>query len=192
MATDSLLISNIDHILLHEQTILSRLDQMAADIVQKYRGLDLTVLAVLNGSLIFAADLLRRIPLPLKLECLSVSSYHGGTSSTGVVTFDQLSFPEIAGRHVLIVDDILDTGRTLSAIRSRLVQESSPLSVSICVLLRKQKTRDCEVEADFAGFEIGDEFVVGYGLDFAEEYRNLPFVGVLKPEIFAAAAQTGV
>ena len=178
------MLDDVDHILFHEQTILSRLDELARDITEAYAGKELTVLAVLNGSLIFAADLLRRIPLPLKLDCLSVASYHGGTESSGVVTFDQLSLPDINDRHVLILDDILDSGRTLHAICQRLRTETRPKSVRICVLLKKRRPRAEEMEADFVGFDIGDEFVIGYGLDYAERYRNLPFVGVLKREVF--------
>jgi hypoxanthine phosphoribosyltransferase len=179
------MLSDVERILLHEQTILSRLDEIATELTAQYTGKELTVLAVLNGSLIFTADLLRRIPLPLQLECISVASYHGGTESTGTVTFDQLSFPDVNGRHVLIVDDILDSGRTLHAICGRLQREARPSSVRICVLLRKEKQRAEELEADYVGFDIGDEFVIGYGLDFRERYRNLPFVGVLKRELFA-------
>lgn len=178
------MLDDVERILFHEQTILSRLDELSAEITGLYRGEELTVIAVLNGSLIFAADLLRRIPLPLKLDCLSVASYHGGTESSGVVTFDQLSVPDINGRHVLIVDDILDSGRTLHAICDRLRRVTQPKSVRVCVLLRKMRLRAVEMEADFVGFDIGDEFVIGYGLDYAERYRNLPFVGVLKREVF--------
>jgi len=170
---------DIERILFHEQTILSRLDELARDITEYYRDKELTVLAVLNGSLIFAADLLRRVPLPLKLDCLSVASYHGGTESCGVVTFDQVSMPDIDGRHILILDDILDSGRTLQAIEGKLREHGAPLSVRVCVLLRKLKQRAAELEAHHVGFDIGDEFVVGYGLDYQERYRNLPFVGVL-------------
>ena len=176
---------DVERILFHEQTILSRLDVIAAEITEDYRGKELTIIAVLNGSLIFTADLLRRIPLPLKLDCLSVASYHGATHSSGVVTFDQFALPEIADRHVLIVDDILDTGRTLHAICRKLRAEARPSSVRICVLLRKLKPRDEELEADYVGFEIGDEFVIGYGLDYQERYRNLPFIGVLRQALEA-------
>ena len=175
---------DIERILFHEQTILSRLDELAREITDVYHGEELTVIAVLNGSVIFAADLLRRIPLPLKLDCLGVASYHGGTESSGVVTFDPLPLPDIDGRHVLVIDDILDSGRTLHAICARLRTEARPASVRICVLLRKLITRTKELEADFVGFDIGGEFVVGYGLDYQERYRNLPFVGVLKREVF--------
>ena len=176
---------DIERILFHEQTILSRLDDLAGTITAEYAGKELTVIAVLNGSLIFTADLLRRIPLPLKLDCIRVASYHGGTESSGVVTFAQLALPEIEGRHVLIVDDILDSGRTMQAICARLRNEAKPRSVRICVLLRKAKSRAAELEADYVGFDIADEFVIGYGLDYQERYRNLPFVGVLRREVFA-------
>jgi hypoxanthine phosphoribosyltransferase len=176
---------DIARILFHESTILRRLDELAAQITDDYRGKELTVVAVLNGSFMFMADLLKRIPLPLRVDCLSVSSYHGGTETTGVVTFDQNSLPDIDGRHVLILDDILDSGLTLHAIMSKLRAETKPVSVRSCVLLVKRKERSVESRADYVGFEIGDEFVVGYGLDYQEKYRNLPFVGVLKPEHIA-------
>ena len=176
---------DIERTLFHEQTILQRLDGLAEQITKDYAGKDLTVIAVLNGSIFFMADLLRRIQRPLRLDCLSVSSYHGGTASTGTVTFDQTSLPEVEGRHVLIVDDILDTGLTLHAIATRLKAEAKPAGVKICVLLRKLKKRAQEMEADYVGFDIGDEFVVGYGLDYQEHYRNLPYIGVLKREVFA-------
>jgi hypoxanthine phosphoribosyltransferase len=178
------MLDDIERILFHEQTILSRLDALAGEITEAYRGRELTVVAVLNGSLIFAADLLRRIPLPLQLDCLSVASYHGGTESSGVVTFDQVALPDLRDRHVLVIDDILDSGRTLHAVCTRLRNELHPKSVQVCVLLSKCCPRVEELEADFVGFEIEDEFVVGYGLDYAEHYRNLPFVGVLKRTVY--------
>jgi hypoxanthine phosphoribosyltransferase len=171
---------DIERILFHTATIQARIDEIAARITEDYRGKELTVVAVLTGALMFTADLLRRIPLPLKLDCLSVASYHGGTETTGEVKFDQLSLPDIRGRHVLIVDDILDSGLTLDAITARFQKECGPLSVRICVLLSKKKIRRKQVSAEYVGFEIQDEFVVGYGLDYLERYRNLPFVGVLK------------
>ena len=172
---------DLDRVLFDEQTILRRLDELAADITSQYQDRELTIIAVLNGSLIFMADLLRRIPLPLKLDCLSVASYHGGTTTTGEVVFKQLALPDVAGRHILILDDILDSGLTLAAIRDKLTTEQ-PLSVKICVLLRKLKARLRPVEADYVGFNIGDEFVVGYGLDYLERYRNLPCIGVLRKD----------
>jgi hypoxanthine phosphoribosyltransferase len=182
----SRMIEDIERILFHEQTILRRLDELAAEITREYGDKELTVVAVLNGSFMFLADLLRRVPLPLRVDCISVSSYHGGTESSGTVTFDQLTLPDIEDRHVLILDDILDSGRTLHAIGEKLKQAAHPRSIRSCVLLRKQKERAAEAEADFVGFDIGDEFVVGYGLDFQERYRNLPFVGVLRRELYAS------
>ena len=169
---------DIERVIFHEAAIHGRLDEIARRITADYAGKELTVLAVLNGSLIFVADLLRRIPLPLKLDCISVSSYHGGVESTGNIVFDQISMPDIHERHVLIVDDILDTGQTLDAIRRKLSAEARPRTVKICVLLRKVKARLVAVEPDYVAFDIADEFVVGYGLDYREKYRNLPFVGV--------------
>lgn len=171
---------DIEKILFHTAAIQARIDELAARITEDYRGKELTVVAVLTGALIFTADLLRRIPLPLKLDCVSVASYHGGTESSGEVKFDQLSLPDIAGRHVLVVDDILDSGLTLDAITARFQKECGPLSVRICVLLSKQKVRRKEIAAEYVGFEIEDEFVVGYGMDYQERYRNLPFIGVLR------------
>ncbi|MFN2476768.1 MAG: hypoxanthine phosphoribosyltransferase [Chthoniobacterales bacterium] len=173
---------DLERVLFDETTILRRLDEIAAQISADYRDRELTVIAVLNGSLIFMADLLRRIPLPLKLDCLSVASYHGGTKSTGEVVFRQVALPEVEGRHILILDDILDSGLTLNAIRRKL-EQANPLSIRVCVLLQKMIERAAPVEADYVGFDIGNEFVVGYGLDYRERYRNLPCIGVLRNEL---------
>jgi len=173
---------DLERILFDEATILKRLDELAAKIVSDYHDRELTVIAVLNGSLIFMADLLRRIPLPLKLDCLSVASYHGGTKSTGEVVFRQVALPDVEGRHILILDDILDSGLTLNAIRRKL-EETNPLSVRVCVLLEKRIVRAAPISADYVGFEIENEFVVGYGLDYMERYRNLPCIGVLRKEL---------
>jgi hypoxanthine phosphoribosyltransferase len=178
---------DLDRILFHETTILSRLDQLAAEISADYKERELTVIAVLNGSLMFMADLLRRIPLPLKLDCLSVASYHGKTETSGEVIFKQIALPDVEGRHILILDDILDSGHTLAAIRDKL-ETAKPRSIRVCVLLNKKKIRERAVDADYIGFEIEDEFVVGYGLDFMERYRNLPYIGVLKKD-FAEAGK---
>ena len=175
---------DLERILFDEATIHRRLDELAGCISNDYRERELTVIAVLNGSLIFMADLLRRIPLPLKLDCLSVASYHGGTKSSGEVVFKQVMLPDVKGRHILILDDILDSGLTLNAIRRRL-EEAEPRSVRICVLLEKQIERAAPVHADYVGFRIANEFVVGYGLDYMERYRNLPCIGVLRKELIA-------
>ena len=132
--------ADLDRILFDEATIHRRLDELAARISHDYRDRELTVIAILNGSVILMADLLRRIPLPLKLDCLSVASYHGGVKPSGELVFRQVSLPDVAGRHVLILDDILDSGVTLASIREKL-ETAGPLSVRICVLLEKKKTR---------------------------------------------------
>lgn len=176
---------DLARVLYDETTILHRLDELAAAISEDYRDRELTVIAILNGSLIFMADLLRRIPLPLKLDCLSVASYHGGTETTGELIFRQVALPDIADRHILILDDILDSGVTLSAVSEKL-QTAGPSSIRVCVLLQKKKARKRTVHADYVGFEIEDEFVVGYGLDYMERYRNLPCIGVLWPQLIAA------
>ena len=173
---------DLERVLFDEATILRRLDEIAAQISEDYRDRELTVIAVLNGSLMFMADLLRRIPLPLKLDCLSVASYHGKAETSGEVIFKQVAPPDVAGRHILILDDILDSGHTLAAIREKL-ETANPRSIRVCVLLKKRKPRQRPVEANYVGFEIEDEFVVGYGLDFMERYRNLPCVGVLRKEL---------
>ena len=147
--------ADLDLVLFDQGTILHRLDEMAAQISADYHGRELTVIAIRNGSLIFMADLLRRIPLPLRLDCLSVASYHSGLETSGEVTFRQIAQPDVAGRHILLVDDILDSGITINAIREKLRSASPQI----------------------------DEFVVGYELDYAERYRNLPCISVLKKEL---------
>ena len=177
---------DLERVLFDEPTIFRRLDEIAAEISVDYRNRELTVIAVLNGSLMFMADLLRRIPLPLKLDCLSVASYHGKATQTGgEVIFNQVVAPDVKDRHVLILDDILDSGHTLAAIREKL-ETAQPRSIRVCVLLSKRKRRAREVNADYLGFEIEDEFVVGYGLDYDERYRNLPCIGVLRKELINA------
>ena len=176
--------SDLERVLFDEPAIHRRLDEIAAQISKDYRNRELTVMAVLNGSLIFMSDLLRRVPLPLKLDCLSVASYHGKAQTSGEVIFKQVAVPDVVDRHILLLDDILDSGHTLAAIRDKLAT-ASPRSIRICVLLSKKKERARQVDADYVGFEIEDEFVVGYGLDFMEQYRNLPYVGVLRKELIA-------
>jgi len=183
---------DLEKVLFDEPAIHRRLDDMAAQISNDYRDRELTVIAVLHGSLMFVADLLRRIPLPLKLDCLSVASYHGKAQSSGEVVFKlatgnpsgggQIALPDVGGRDILVLDDILDSGGTLAAVRETL-ETARPHSIRICVLLSKKKQRAREVDADYVGFEIEDEFVVGYGLDFRERYRNLPYIGVLRREL---------
>lgn len=171
--------NDIERVLIDEEVIEKRLDAMAADIERDFPEGTLVVIILLKGALVFAADLLRRVSRPLEIECVNVASYHGGTESSGKVDFLDRHFPEVNGRHVLLLDDILDTGRTLRAVGQRLHEEGAA-AVHTGVLLAKDKARAVEVTADYVGFQIGDEFVVGYGLDYQGKYRNLPYVGVLK------------
>ena len=180
--------SDIERVLFDGPAIHKRLEEMAAQISADYSDRELTVIAILTGSLMFMSDLLRRIPLSLKLDCLSVVSYHGKAQTSGDVIFKQLAVPDVAGQDVLILDDILDTGCTLAAVCETL-ETAKPRSVRVCVLLSKKKHRARNVEADYIGFEINDEFVVGYGLDFMERYRNLPYVGVLRKELLEQPKQ---
>ena len=178
--------NDIERVLIDEAVIEKRLDAMAALIERDFPKGTLVVIILLKGALVFAADLLRRVARPLEIECLNVASYHGGTESSGKVDFLDRHFPEVRGLHVLLLDDILDTGRTLHAVMGRLREEGAA-AVRVGVLLAKDKARAAAVRADYIGFEIGDEFVVGYGLDYRGKYRNLPYVGVLK----AAVAEAG-
>lgn len=171
---------DVERVLIDEKVIEKRLDVMAEEIDRSFPAGPIVVIVLLKGAFVFAADLLRRIPRPLEIECLHVSSYHGGTESSGTVEFLDHTLPNILGRHVLLLDDILDTGRTLQAVTERLLAAGCAV-VHTGVLLAKDKVRAANVQADYVGFVIGDEFVVGYGLDYKGRYRNLPFVGVLHP-----------
>ena len=172
----------LERILFQESEISRRIAEMGAEIESDYRDEKLTVVTIMQGGAVFMADLIRQIHLPLKVDSISVTSYYGATTSSGAVTFHQNRLPDIDGRHVLIVDDILDTGRTLGAIRKRLAAECSALSLKVAVLLEKRVERVEMMDADYRGFEVENEFVVGYGLDYQGEYRNLPVIGVLKSE----------
>ncbi|MDD3180688.1 MAG: hypoxanthine phosphoribosyltransferase [Opitutaceae bacterium] len=175
---------HLDHVLVSPPAIKRRVHALAADINRVYRGKDLTVIAIINGALLFAADLLRELRSPLRLDCVRASSYHADTNAAGALEIiDNLKL-EVAGHHVLILDDILDTGRTLAAVK-KLIQRKRASSVRTCVLLDKKARRVVPFDADFVGFEVPNEFVVGYGLDYAERYRNLPCIGVLKRKYYA-------
>jgi hypoxanthine phosphoribosyltransferase len=175
---------HLDRVLVSSSTIKRRVRTLAAEINRAYRGKDLTVVAIINGALLFAADLLREIRSPLRLDCVRASSYHDGTvSASRIEVIDNLKL-DVAGHHVLVLDDILDTGKTLAAVAA-LIRKKGAVSVRTCVLLDKKARRVVPFQADFVGFEIPNEFVVGYGLDFAERYRNLPCIGVLKRRYYA-------
>ena len=167
--------------------IARRIRTMSRAIARDFSGRDMVVVSLLTGTVVFLGDLIRNLSLPLRLDFIGVSSYGAGTES-GELVFTKELHLDVRGRDVLLVDDILDTGKTLYRVRSKL-RGLKPRRLRTCVLLNKAARRVEPVEADYVGFEIPDLFVVGYGLDFAERYRNLPFVGVLHPHIYQRASQ---
>ena len=176
----------VERVLIGERRLALRVRQMAAQIERDFRGHELVVVSLLSGTVMFLADLIRHLSLPLRLDFMGVSSYGAGTESGELVFTKELRL-DVRGRDVLLVDDILDTGRTLTRVQAKL-RALKPRRLKTCVLLDKAARRLEPIEADFVGFAIPDYFVVGYGLDFAERYRNLPFVGVLRPEVYRKRA----
>lgn len=185
MIRDKVLIEDrLLRVLFDQSAIRTRIRAMGAQITRDYSGdgEGLTIVAVLQGGVLFLADLIREIHLPLRMDSISIASYHGGLTSSGRVDFQEKRLPDVKDRDVIVLDDILDSGRTLSAVMGRIREDCQPRSVRSAVLLSKKVPRAVAVKADYCGFEIDDEFVVGYGLDYHGEYRNLPMIGVLKPE----------
>jgi hypoxanthine phosphoribosyltransferase len=177
----------VERVLITEGQIARRIRLMAREIERDFRGRELVVVSLLNGTVMFLADLIRHLSLPLRLDFMGVSSYGAGTESGELVFTKELRL-DVRGRDVLLVDDILDTGKTMSRVLPK-IQALKPRRIKICVMLDKPSRRMEDVEADYVGFEIPDYFVVGYGLDFAERYRNLPFVGVLRQHVYQPAGQ---
>lgn len=172
----------VERVLITQPQLARRIKAMAREIEQDFQGRETVVVALLSGTVMFLADLIRHLNLPLRLDFMGVSSYGAGTESGELVFTKELRI-DVKGRDVLLVDDILDTGKTLSRVLPKL-QALKPRRVKTCVLLNKAERRVEKIEADYVGFEIPNHFVIGYGLDFAERYRNLPFVGVLHPHIY--------
>jgi hypoxanthine phosphoribosyltransferase len=164
-------------VLLSADAIRVRLDELAAEVTRTFSGKPVTVVGILNGCLMFVADVIRRIDLPLRVAFITASSYHGTTTAGKLEIHDEL-LPDITGRHVLLLDDILDTGKTLTRVVAHLIDRGAA-SVKVGVLLRKIGRQEVPFEPDFVGFTIPDKFVVGYGLDFNDEYRHLPYIGIL-------------
>lgn len=176
----------IEKVLISEEQIRERVQAMGEEISRDYHGKDLLLVGILKGSVVFMSDLMRQIKIPLNIDFISVSSYSGGkTSSDGTITLLKDLAADIRGRHVLIVEDIVDTGSTLYHLQ-RLLAHRGAASVEIATLLSKPERRKIDVKVRYIGFEVPDEFVVGYGLDFNENDRHWPFVGVLKPEYYQA------
>ncbi|MGA3283453.1 MAG: hypoxanthine phosphoribosyltransferase [Verrucomicrobiota bacterium] len=177
----------VERVLIPEGQIARRIRVMAREIERAFRGREMVVVSLLNGTVMFLADLIRHLNLPLRLDFMGVSSYGLGTESGDLVFTKELRL-DVRGRDVLLVDDILDTGKTISRVLPK-IQALKPRRIKICVLLDKPSRRTEDITADYVGFEIPDFFVVGYGLDFVERYRNLPFVGVLHPHVYKQARQ---
>jgi hypoxanthine phosphoribosyltransferase len=174
--------SEVENILITEQQLARRVRRLSAEIERDFRGCEMVVVSLLSGTVMFLADLIRHLSLPLRLDFIGVSSYGAGTTSGELIFTKELRL-DVRGRDVLLVDDILDTGRTMKRVLAKL-RRLKPRRIRICVLLDKPARRVEKVRADYVGFRIPDLFVIGYGLDYAERYRNLPFVGVLKPEMY--------
>ncbi len=166
-------------VMIDAKTVDARVRELGAQITRDYQGKDLTLVGILKGSVFFTTDLARAIDLPLTVEFLGVSSYQGGTETTGEVRITSDMTKPMAGKHLLIVEDIIDTGLTMKFLLENL-QARHPASLKICALLEKPARARTKVPIDYKGFVIEDKFVVGYGLDFDEKFRNLPFIGVMK------------
>lgn len=176
----------IERILIDANTIQTRISAMGAEIAEAYRGQDLLLISVLKGSIIFMADLIRAINMPHEIDFMATSSYGAGTKSSGVVRILKDLNKSIEGRNVLIVEDIIDSGHTLDYLL-RILQERQPASLRIVTLLDKPDRREVDINVDWIGFSIPNDFVVGYGLDYNEIFRNLPYIGVLKPHVYSGA-----
>lgn len=175
---------DIQSVLYSQEELARIVKDMGAQISKDYAGKNLFLVSVLKGSLVFMADLMRAIDIPCSIDFLSVSSYGAGTSTTGEVrVLKDLDTP-LEGKDVLVVEDILDSGKTLSFLLKTL-QARHPRSLRLCTLFDKPDRRQVSIAADYVGLQVPDEFIVGYGLDYAEKYRNLPYVGVLKPEVYS-------
>ncbi len=181
---------DVEEILLDSETVANRVSELAAELTADYAGRDPVLVSVLKGALVFLADLMRAMDLPSSIDLMEVSSYGAEAESSGQVRIlKDLSKP-IEGRDVIIVEDIIDTGLTLNYLL-RYLWERNPASIRICCLLDKPARRLAEIPIDYIGFTIPDRFVIGYGLDYDERYRNLPYIGVLKPSVYGGAPPEG-
>lgn len=171
-------------VLLTEQQLCDKVQELGACISADYQGKNLLMVSVLKGSVVFMADLMRAVTVPCEIDFMSVSSYGSGAKTSGVVKIVKDLDINLEGRDLLIVEDILDSGLTLSYIKQILL-DRHPNSIRLCTLLDKPERRRADVYADYKGFDVPDEFVVGYGLDYAEHYRSLPYIGILKPEVYS-------
>lgn len=178
---------DVSRVIISEEELRNRVTELGAAISRDYADVvgkeGIVLISVLRGAAIFMADLARAIDIPLEMDYMAVSSYGKAAKSSGVVNIQKDLSGSITGRHVVIAEDILDSGLTLSYLLNNL-ESRKPASLSICTLLLKNREREVDIDCRYVGFECPDEFIVGYGLDYAERYRNLPYIGVLKPEIY--------
>ena len=170
-------------VLLSEEQLKEKCAEMGAQITRDYAGKNLLLVTVLKGAVVYMADLMRCIDRPCAIDFMVVSSYGSGTKTSGVVKIVKDLDQDLSGKDLLIVEDILDSGMTLSYLKG-LLQGRNPASIRIATLLDKPSRRKVDLKADYVGFEVPDEFVVGYGLDYGQKYRNIPYIGVLKPEVY--------
>ena len=177
------MLQDIERVLYSEQQIKDKISKLAKRISNDYEGKELLVVGVLKGSVIFAAELIKNITIPCEIDFMAVSSYGSSSETTGVVRILKDLDSEISGKHILIVEDIVDSGVTLSYLLNYLKTRNAS-SVEIASLLTKPSRRKVDIDCKYVGFETPDEFLVGYGLDYAEKYRNLPFIGILKREVY--------
>lgn len=175
--------NDIGRVLLSEAEIVAKVKELGDKLTEEYRGKELLVVGILKGSNVFMSDLIRQINIPLKIDFMMVSSYGNATESTGVVKIIKDIEQSISGKHLLIVEDIIDSGLTLKYL-TEMLETRKPASIKLCTLLDKPARRKENVDVDYVGFEMPDEFLIGYGIDYAEYYRNLPYIGVLKPEVY--------
>jgi hypoxanthine phosphoribosyltransferase len=176
---------DIDHVLLTEEQIQDKIHEMAARVAGDYAGKEVLLVGVLKGAVLFMSDFARALQLPTQMEFMAVSSYGSATSSSGIVRILKDLDRDISGRHVLVLEDIIDSGLTLSWLLKNLGSRQ-PASLEVCTLLRKPDAVKVEVPVKYVGFDIPNEFVIGYGLDYAERYRDLPYIATLKPEVYAS------
>ena len=172
----------VGEILIDEETLAARVAELGAEVSTDYQGRDLLLIGVLKGAVFFMADLMRHLTVPCEVDFMAISSYGDSTDSSGIVRILKDLDINIEGRHVLVVEDIIDSGLTLSYLMRNL-ESREPATLEVCALLTKPARREIDVSVRYVGFEIPNKFVVGYGLDFAERYRNLPYVAVLSPEL---------
>lgn len=178
------MLNDVESVLLSAEELAKRIEEIGSEITADYAGKEILMIGVLRGAVVFMADLARAIKVPVAIDFMAVSSYGAGTSSSGVVRILKDLDEDVAGKHVLVVEDIIDSGLTLNYLLDNL-KSRKPASIKLCTLLNKPERRKVNVNIDYNGFDVPDYFVIGYGLDYAEKYRNLPFIGILKPEVYS-------